>query len=180
MSLTGLDKNNYSTLYYNPLASVDQFAVNTRYLRDSIYTSNAFVKLGNRSSNKQVSTSAYYPEKDILFYGLAHKGLVYCWNSHNNYEEKNLIVLYNASERLPTLDDMKVDGNKLWLFSSQFTSSKSERLFVRNVNFRLMIAQISDNIKKCERKIELIIPSGCSKWFFQYYILIFAVLIKLL
>lgn len=151
LGISGPNADNYSTLYFHPMASYNEFSVSTKYLRNqSLADDNfhAFKLLGSRGPNAQSSVSFIDPKTGVLFYSLVNLNAVACWKTSNkeyNMESQGRIFMNNLTMIYPT--DIKVDYNQnLWILSNRMPLWMYGKLNPAEVNFRIFSAPVVDAI----------------------------------
>lgn len=151
IGMSAPNSDNFSTLYFHPMASHNEFSVSTEYLRNqSIADSNfnAFKLLGNRGPNAQSSVSFVDPKTGVLFYSLVNLNAVACWRTSNkDYDMVNQGRIYMNEETMVYPTDIKVDYNDtLWILSNRLPLWMYEKLDPNDVNFRVFSAPVLDAI----------------------------------
>jgi hypothetical protein len=143
--------DNFSTLYFHPMASYNEFSVSTEYLRNQSVADNnfnAFKILGSRGPNAQSSASFLDPKTGVLFYSLVNLNAVACWRTSNKeYNMKNQGRIYMNNETMVYPTDIKVDyNNNLWILSNRMPIWMYSKLDTNDVNFRVFSAPVLDAI----------------------------------
>ncbi|XP_013193426.1 protein yellow [Amyelois transitella] len=151
MGISGPNPDGFSTLYFHPMASFNEFSVSTEYLRNtSVADSNfeAFKLLGNRGPNAQSSVSFVDPNTGVLFYSLVNLDAVACWKTSNKeYVMKNQGRIYMNNETMVYPTDIKVDYNdNLWILSNKMPIWMYSKLDANEVNFRVFSAPVLEAI----------------------------------
>ncbi|KAM3962606.1 protein yellow-like [Aphomia sociella] len=151
MGISGPNPDGYSTLYFHPMASYNEFKVSTEYLRNqSIAESSfdAFQLLGSRGPNSQSSVSFVDPKTGVLFYSLVNLNAVACWKTSNKeYLMKNQGRIYMNDETMVYPTDIKVDYNdNLWILSNKLPIWMYSELNTNEVNFRVFSAPVLEAI----------------------------------
>ncbi|XP_045497878.1 protein yellow [Colias croceus] len=147
LGLSAPNADNYSTLYFHPMSSYDEFAVSTEYLRNQTVADenfNAFKLLGSRGPNAQSSASFVDPKTGVLFYSLVNLNAVACWRTTNKeYIMKNQGRIYMDDEKMIYPTDIKVDYNEnLWVLSNRMPIWMYGQLDPNDVNFRVFSAPV--------------------------------------
>ncbi|CAH4028629.1 unnamed protein product [Pieris brassicae] len=151
LSLSAPNADNYSTLYFHPMASYNEFAVSTEYLRNQTVAEanfNAFKLLGSRGPNAQSSASFVDPKTGVLFYSLVNLNAVACWRTTNKeYLMKNQGRIYMDDEKMIYPTDIKVDYEEnLWVLSNRMPIWMYGKLDPNDVNFRVFSAPVLNAI----------------------------------
>lgn len=151
LGLSKPNADNFSTLYFHPMASYNEFSVSTEYLRnESLAEANfgAFKLLGSRGPNAQSSVSFVDPKTGVLFYSLVNLNAVACWRTTNKvYDMKNQGRIYMNDETMVYPTDIKVDyDDNLWILSNRMPIWMYGRLDPNEVNFRVFHAPVVDAI----------------------------------
>lgn len=144
-------ETNYSTLYFHPMTSFNEFSVSTEYLRNQTVAENnfnAFKLLGSRGPNAQSSASFLDPNTGVLFYSLVNLNAVACWRTSNkDYIMKNQGRIYMNDETMIYPTDIKVDYNQnLWILSNRLPFWLYQNLNSTDINFRIFTAPVLDAI----------------------------------
>lgn len=160
LALSAPDSEGFSTLYFHPMVSTNEFAVSTKYLRDEKLSStsyNEFRLLGNRGPNAQSSVSFLDKNTGVLFYALVNLNAVACWRTSNpsyNMQSQGRIYMSNVTMVFP--NDIKVDSKgNLWVLSDRLPQFMYKELDPEDVNFRILTAPVQDAIKgtACDSKL---------------------------
>ncbi|XP_072948953.1 protein yellow [Epargyreus clarus] len=147
IGLSAPNPDNYSTLYFHPMASYNEFAVSTEYLRNQSVAENnfeAFKLLGSRGPNAQSSPSFVDPKTGVLFYSLVNLNAVACWRTTNKeYNMKNQGRIYMDDTKMIYPTDIKVDYKEnLWILSNRLPIWMYSKLNPNEVNFRVFYAPV--------------------------------------
>lgn len=151
----GLSKpgsDGFSTLYFHPMASTNEFSVSTKILRNETLANesfNEFKLLGNRGPNAQSSVEFVDKTTGVLFYALVNLNAIACWKTTNKaytIESQGRIFMSNVTMVFP--NDIKVDdkGN-LWVLSDRQPIFMYSQLDYNDVNFRILTESVKDAIK---------------------------------
>ncbi|XP_052758194.1 protein yellow [Galleria mellonella] len=151
MGISGPNSDGYSTLYFHPMASYNEFKVSTEYLRNVTVAENnfeAFQQLGTRGPNSQSSVSFLDQKTGVLFYSLVNLNAVACWKTSNReYLMKNQGRIYMNDETMVYPTDIKVDYNdNLWILSNKLPIWMYTDLNENEVNFRVFSAPVLEAI----------------------------------
>lgn len=151
LGLSAPNPDNFSTLYFHPMASYDEFSVSTEYLRNQTLAEenfNAFKLLGSRGPNAQSSVSFVDQKTGVLFYSLVNLNAVACWKTSNKeYLMKNQGRIYMNEVTMVYPTDIKVDyNNNLWILSNRMPIWMYGSLDANEVNFRVFSAPVVDAI----------------------------------
>ncbi|KAI8436490.1 hypothetical protein MSG28_010047, partial [Choristoneura fumiferana] len=151
IGISAPNSDNYSTIYFHPMASYNEFSVSTEFLRNKSLADanfNAFKLLGSRGPNAQSSAAFVDPKTGVLFYSLVNLNAVACWRTSNKeYTMKNQgrISMNDTTMIYPT--DIKVDYNQnLWILSNRLPIWMYGKLDPADVNFRVFTAPVLDAI----------------------------------
>ncbi|XP_041979305.1 uncharacterized protein LOC121733199 [Aricia agestis] len=136
------NNNSYSTLYFHPMSSFNEFSVSTEYLRnESIAEANfeAFKLLGSRGPNAQSGVSFLDPKTRVLFYSLVNMNAVVCWRTTNKvYNMTNQGRIYKDDDTMVYPTDIKVDTkDTLWVLSNRLPLWMDGLLNDTDINFRV-------------------------------------------
>ncbi|CAG9125745.1 unnamed protein product [Plutella xylostella] len=151
IGISGPNADNFSTLYFHPMSSYNEFSVSTEYLRNTTVADenfNAFKVLGSRGPNAQSSVSFVDQKTGVLFYSLVNLNAVACWRTSNkDYTMKNQGRIYMNEETMVYPTDIKVDyNNSLWILSNRMPIWMYGTLDPNEVNFRVFSAPVLDAI----------------------------------
>lgn len=148
------EKDGYSTLFFHPMISFDEFAVSTKVLRDESLATNQssyqeFKHLGSRGPRSQSGASFLDKRTGVLFYALVQLNAVACWRTTNpsyTMESQGRVYMDNVTMLFP--NDVKVDNEgNVWVLSDKLPVFMYSTLDYNDVNFRIMSAKVSDAIK---------------------------------
>ncbi|XP_055641820.1 protein yellow [Toxorhynchites rutilus septentrionalis] len=163
IALSRPQNDSYSTLYFHPLSSTNEFAVSTRILRNqSLATSNdiyrEFKILGSRGPNGQAGVAFLDQKTGVIFYALPNLNAVTCWKTSNRaYTIKSLGRVYMSATDMVFPNDVKVDDeSNLWVLSDRMHQYMYSSLNPNDVNFRILTATVKDAIENtaCDTKIK--------------------------
>lgn len=151
LGLSAPNADNFSTLYFHPMASFDEFSVSTEYLRNKTLSDEnffSFKHLGSRGPNSQSSVSFVDQKTGVLFYSLVNINAVACWKTSNKeYVMKNQGRIYMNETTMIYPTDIKVDYNDtLWILSNRMPIWMYGKLDPTDVNFRVFSAKVVDAI----------------------------------
>lgn len=160
LALSSADNDGFSTLYFHPLTSTNEFSVNTKYLRDEKLSKNSFNQfqvLGTRGNKGQSSVSFLDKETNVLFYALINLNAIACWKTTNpSYTMQSQGRVFMSNESMVFPNDIKVDPNgNLWVLSDRLPMFMYKNLNYTDVNFRILTASVKDAIKgtACDSKL---------------------------
>lgn len=165
LGLSAPGQDGFSTLYFHPMCSTNEFSVNTKYLRDeeskdSKDNFHQYKLLGSRGPNAQSSVSFLDKNTGVLFYALLNLNAIACWKTTNpsyTMQSQGRVFMSNVSMVFP--NDIKVDAKgNLWVLSDRLSTFMYSRLDVKDVNFRILTATVSDAIRGTACDAKLVIP----------------------
>uniref|UniRef100_A0AAG5DSA2 Protein yellow n=1 Tax=Anopheles atroparvus TaxID=41427 RepID=A0AAG5DSA2_ANOAO len=154
----------YSTLFFHPLSSLNEFSVSTKVLRNQTYATDAaanyheFKVLGSRGPNGQAGVAFVDQKTGVIFYALPNLNAVTCWKTSNRaYTIKSLGRVYMSTVDMVFPNDVKVDdeGN-LWVLSDRLHQYMYDSLNRNDTNFRILTATVKDAIQNtaCDTNIK--------------------------
>jgi len=154
ISLSKPMSDGYSTLYFHPLSSTNEFAVSTRVLQNASYATsgrdsfNEFRVLGSRGPNGQSGPSFLDKQTGVLFYTLPNLNAVACWRTTNKaYTIKSQGRVYMSPVEMSFPNDVKVDDeDRLWVLSNRLHLYMYSTLNPNEINFRILSASVADAI----------------------------------
>ncbi|XP_065214152.1 protein yellow-like [Planococcus citri] len=156
-SLSTVQSDGFRILYFSSISTNYQFAVSTRYLRDRDLATNtttllqAYRFLGTRGPNMQTTAHALHQPTGTLFYTLANRNGIGCWNSYrfpNNYSPDTNFILATDDVTMIFPNDIIFDESEnIWLLSDRLPVSNIQGLRENEVNFRLFVAPVRDVIR---------------------------------
>lgn len=161
LALSKQQPDGYSTLYFHPFSSTNEFSVNTKILRnqtlatsDEIYRD--FKILGSRGPNGQSGVSFLDRKTEVLFYSLPNLNAIACWRTTNRaYTIKSQGRVYMSPSYMLFPNDIKVDDkSRLWVLSDRLHQFMYSTLNKNEVNFRILTATVNDAIENtaCDTK----------------------------
>lgn len=167
LALSAPQNDGFSTLYFHPMVSTNEFSVSTKYLRDESLAKNSyheFKYLGDRGQKGQSGVSFLDKNTGVLFYALLNLNAIACWKTMNpSYTMRSQGRVYMSNETMVFPNDIKVDSRgNLWVLSDRLPTFMYGSLNRDDVNFRILTATVEDAIKgtACDRK--LVFPTGMS------------------
>uniref|UniRef100_A0A6E8W0Q4 Protein yellow n=1 Tax=Anopheles coluzzii TaxID=1518534 RepID=A0A6E8W0Q4_ANOCL len=153
----------YSTLYFHPLSSLNEFSVSTKVLRNQTYATESgnyheFKILGSRGPNGQAGVAFVDQKTGVIFYALPNLNAITCWKTSNRaYTIKSLGRVYMSTVDMVFPNDVKVDDeSNLWVLSDRLHQYMYESLNRNDVNFRVLTATVKDAIQNtaCDTNIK--------------------------
>uniref|UniRef100_A0A1A9X0Q6 Bee-milk protein n=1 Tax=Glossina brevipalpis TaxID=37001 RepID=A0A1A9X0Q6_9MUSC len=154
LALSKAQSDGYATLYFHPLSSTMEFAVNTMILRNKTLATTGqiyreFKILGSRGPNAQAGASFLDQLTGVLFYALPNLNAVACWKTSNRaYTIKSQGRVYMSPVEMVFPSDVKVDDqDRLWVLSNRLQDFIYGELFPNSVNFRILTAHVKDAIE---------------------------------
>ncbi|XP_066140656.1 protein yellow-like isoform X2 [Euwallacea fornicatus] len=148
------EKGGYSTLFFHPMTSFDEFAVSTKILQDESLATNQsnyheFKYLGNRGPRSQSGASFLDKKTGVLFYALVQLNAVACWRTTNpSYTMESQGRVYMDNVTMVFANDVKVDNEgNVWVLSDRLPQFMYSSLDYNDVNFRILSAKVGDAIK---------------------------------
>ncbi|XP_065090329.1 protein yellow [Ochlerotatus camptorhynchus] len=163
MALSRPQNDGFSTMYFHPLSSTNEFSVSTRILRNqTLATSDKIYKefkvLGSRGPNGQAGVAFLDQKTGVIFYALPNLNAVTCWKTSNRaYTIKSLGRVYMSVTDMVFPNDVKVDDeSNLWVLSDRLHQYMYSSLDPKDVNFRILTATVKDAIENtaCDLKIK--------------------------
>lgn len=163
LALSNPDPRGFSTLYFHPLTSTNEFAVSTRILQDERLAKNSYSEfrlLGSRGPKAQSGVSFLHKKTGVLFYALINLNAIACWKTTNPaYTMQSQGRVYMSNETMVFPNDIKVDANdNLWVLSDRLPSYMYKELDYNEVNFRILTESVADAIKNTACDAKLVIP----------------------
>lgn len=155
-------RDDYATLYFHPLSSTMEFAVNTSVLRNkTLATSNGiyreFKVLGSRGPNAQAGAQFLDAETGVLFYALPNQNAVGCWKTTDNYRSQDRIYTSDTDMIFPS--DVKVDEQRrLWVLSNQLQTFIYDEFYPGSINFRIFMVSVQDAIDQTSCNVPRKLP----------------------
>uniref|UniRef100_A0A1B0FMQ5 Protein yellow n=1 Tax=Glossina morsitans morsitans TaxID=37546 RepID=A0A1B0FMQ5_GLOMM len=154
LALSKAQSDGYATLYFHPLSSTMEFAVNTMILRNKTLATSGkiyrkFKILGSRGPNAQAGASFLDQLTGVLFYALPNLNAVACWKTSNRaYTIKSQGRVYMSPVEMVFPSDVKVDDqDRLWVLSNRLQDFIYGELSPTSVNFRILTAHVKDAIE---------------------------------
>lgn len=142
----------FSRMYYHPLSSLEEYAVNTSVLRDSRFVNDPdaqreFRRLGKRGSDGQSSVSFFDPDTGVLLYALTNLNAIACWRPQDVFSVRDQGIVYHDSVTMVFPNDLKVDrkGN-VWVLSDRLPTFMYAELDPEDYNFRVFTGPVRQAI----------------------------------
>ncbi|CAG9817903.1 unnamed protein product [Phaedon cochleariae] len=165
LALSGKDPEGYSTLYFHPISSFNEFNVSTKVLQNETLATNSalnyghFKVLGSRGPKAQSGASFLHQESKVLFYSLINLNAVACWRTTlSNYSMLSQGRVFMSNETMVFPSDIKVDAkNTLWVLSNRLPRFIYGYLRSDEYNFRILKSSVSDAIRgtACDSKMKI-------------------------
>ncbi|CAG9865465.1 unnamed protein product [Phyllotreta striolata] len=163
LALSDKDAEGYSTLYFHPMTSYNEFTVSTKTLRNETLSSdpvafkNHFKLLGTRGPKSQSGVSFLHQKTGVLFYALVQLNAVLCWRTClSNYTMESQGRVFMNDEVMVFPNDIKVDDDDtLWVLSDKLPVFMYGYLDYHDYNFRIINATVKDAIRgtACDSKM---------------------------
>ncbi|XP_019869403.1 protein yellow [Aethina tumida] len=160
LALSGPDSEGYSTLYFHPMISYNEYSVSTKILRNETLANQSFQEfkfLGSRGPKSQSGASFLHKKSNVLFYALINLNAVACWRTTNpKYTMLSQGRIFMSNETMVFPNDIKVDTNdNLWVLSDKLPAFLYKGLNYNEVNFRILTAKVADAIRgtACDSKL---------------------------
>ncbi|CAH1100623.1 unnamed protein product [Psylliodes chrysocephalus] len=165
LSLSDKDAEGYSTLYFHPMTSFNEFNVSTKVLKNETLSKNPqeakdfFKLLGTRGQRSQSGASFLHKKTGVLFYSLVQLNAVLCWRtSLSNYTMESQGRVFMNDEVMVFPNDIKVDANDiLWVLTDKLPIFLYDYPNFREYNFHIINATVKEAIKgtPCDTKIHV-------------------------
>ncbi|XP_017461593.1 PREDICTED: protein yellow [Rhagoletis zephyria] len=161
LALSKAQPDGFATLYFHPLSSTTEFAVNTRMLRNKTLATSSgiyhdFKILGARGINGQAGAAFVDPRTEVLFYALPNLNALDCWSTNNaEYSASTQGRVYSSALDLVFPSEVKVDAeDRLWVLSNNLQEFIYDELYPGRVNYRILTANVVDAIEDtaCDTK----------------------------
>ncbi|XP_036329160.1 protein yellow-like [Rhagoletis pomonella] len=161
LALSKAQPDGFATLYFHPLSSTTEFAVNTRMLRNKTLATSSgiyhdFKILGARGINGQAGAAFVDPRTEVLFYALPNLNALDCWSTNNaEYSASTQGRVFSSALDLVFPSEVKVDAeDRLWVLSNNLQEFIYDELYPGRVNYRILTANVVDAIEDtaCDTK----------------------------
>ncbi|CAH0564842.1 unnamed protein product [Brassicogethes aeneus] len=169
LALSGPDSEGFSTLFFHPMISYNEYSVSTRILRNETLASRSFHEfklLGSRGPRSQSGASFFHKKSNVLFYALINLNAVACWRTTNpHYDMISQGRIFMSNETMVFPNDIKVDNeDNVWVLSDKLPIFLYKNLDYNEVNFRILTAKVADAIRgtTCDSKL-VVIPTIVDK-----------------
>ncbi|XP_057653642.1 protein yellow [Diorhabda carinulata] len=154
LALSEKDSEGYSTLYFHPMTSFNEFKVSTKILTNEELVKNStaifgeFKLLGSRGPKAQSGVSFLHKKTGVLFYALINLNAVACWRtSLKNYTMESQGRVFMSNELMVFPNDIKVDANDtIWVLSDKLPIFMYKHLNYREYNFRILKSSVKEAI----------------------------------
>lgn len=154
LALSDKDSEGYSSLYFHPMTSFNEFKVSTKILTNAELAKNStaifreFKLLGSRGPKAQSGVSFLHKKTGVLFYALVNLNAVACWRtSLKNYTMESQGRVFMSNELMVFPSDIKVDANDtIWVLSDKLPTFIYKHLNYREYNFRILKSTVKEAI----------------------------------
>lgn len=99
--------------------------------------------LGDRGTNGQSSASYFDEKTNVLFYTQVNKDGVSCWNANKPYNPDTQGAVDTDTDALVFPNDLKVDGDDLWVLSDRMPIFLFKKLNPNEFNYRILKGNIT-------------------------------------
>ncbi|KAL4703502.1 hypothetical protein ACJJTC_011304 [Scirpophaga incertulas] len=142
-----------TNLYYHPLVSTQEFAVNTTVLKTRASLEKADFLIGNRGSNSQSGSSDFHSHTGVLFYGNVARGAILVLEHKLPTDAFNVDIVAQDSNKLGYISDLKVRDADVWLLSNQIPKFVYNTQNIDENNYFIMRGKAHNLIRgtKCDR-----------------------------
>ncbi|CAH1122189.1 unnamed protein product [Ceutorhynchus assimilis] len=146
------DQQGFRTVFFHPLASLNEFSVNSAVLRNKTLTSDPHIyyefKLeGFKGDKSQTSASVFDQKSNTLFLTQLNKDGIACWNPKKALEPENVALFVSDKEKLIFTNDIKIDSDRnLWILSDKMPQFIYHELDGNQVNYRILKVKVDDAI----------------------------------
>nr|XP_014086652.1 L-dopachrome tautomerase yellow-f2 isoform X3 [Bactrocera oleae] len=133
----------YRTVYFHPMASNTEFAVDSSVLQNEANAArsdhgNDFHPLGSRGGNRQSTMHSYDLRSDIIFYAEIQRNGVGCWNTNKPFSAQNHGTVAQDAQRMIYPSDLTIDDeDNIWVMTNSMPIFIYSTLDPNVVNFRV-------------------------------------------
>lgn len=144
------DKNENRIAYFAPGASLGEYAVSTKFLRNPKKSLKGdFTLIGYRGCDSQTFKQAIDPDTGVIFFGEIQSRRIRCWNTHLPLSSDTIGLVYQ-SDALGFVSDIFLDADGyLWFHTSHLPIDflTSIPLDLDRINSRTFCVKAADAIK---------------------------------
>lgn len=149
LALSPLDKKTKDrTMFFHPMASFREFAVQTSVIRNETYANDHpddFKILGARGRNQSHSSASAMDRRGVLFFNLVTQDALGCWDSAKPYGRSTVGHVAQNHSLLNFPNDLKVDREEpqnIWLLSNRLHLYLYRNLSRDEYNFRILTGTV--------------------------------------
>ncbi|KAG7211981.1 hypothetical protein KM043_011179 [Ampulex compressa] len=167
IALSPIDVNGDRTLFFHPMSSFREFAVPTSVLRDKRSLQKnveRFTPIGRpRAKDYGHSSGSVIDKHGVMFFNMATRDSVWCWDTRKEYIPQNLGVLGASNVSLVFPNDIKVDheyDQNVWLTTNRLPMYLYGTMDTSKVNYRVFKANIKKAIANTVCDPNYIVPDS--------------------
>ncbi|XP_030753269.1 protein yellow [Sitophilus oryzae] len=152
LALGPQDSTGFRTVYFHPLASLNEFSVSTSVLKnktlaDDPHIYNLFKLEGKKGDKTQTSASVFDEKSNSLILTQLNRDGVACWNPKKPLNSDNFALIAHDPEKLIFTNDIKIDDERnLWILSDKMPAFIYRKLNPQEVNYRILKVKVDDAI----------------------------------
>ncbi|ERL92756.1 protein yellow [Dendroctonus ponderosae] len=152
LALGPKDLSGFRTVYFHPLASLNEFSVNSAILRNRSLANdphiyNDFKLEGFKGDKSQTSASVFDEKSNTLFLTQLNKDGVACWNPKKPLTPQSVSLVVRDPQSLIFTNDIKIDNERnLWILSDKMPQFIYQELNGNEVNYRIQRVKVDDAI----------------------------------
>lgn len=147
------EESGFRTMYFHPLASLNEFSVNTSVLRNKTLSGDPhiyslFKMEGTKGEKSQTSASVFDEKTNTLFLTQLNRDGVACWNPKKQLQSENVALVAQDNQRLVFTNDIKIDQDRyLWILSDKMPKFIYDNLNRQEINYYIFKVKVDDAIR---------------------------------
>ncbi|XP_072946836.1 uncharacterized protein [Epargyreus clarus] len=133
IALSDPDPSGRRTVFYHPLVSDKEYAVDTEILKKRKPFKSRL--LGSRGNKSQSGSSSYHAATGNIFYANVAQDAILCWDVNTKMAPENVGIAAQDHDLLVYISDLKVIGDEVWVLVNQIPRFVFSNLNVEELNF---------------------------------------------
>ncbi|XP_076273325.1 L-dopachrome tautomerase yellow-f2-like [Rhynchophorus ferrugineus] len=140
----------FKDMYFHALAGTHMFNVSTMILQNETlatrnYHGNDLTIVGDKGPKTHTSMADIHPSSGIMFLNFINQNAVGCWNTQKSLD--TISIVHKDDTKMIYPADVKVSGDRVYVFTNQMPILTIDNLDNDDVNFRVWSNIVEDAVK---------------------------------
>ncbi|XP_050339573.1 L-dopachrome tautomerase yellow-f2-like [Bactrocera neohumeralis] len=146
-------EDGYRTVYFHPMASNNEFVVDSSVLQNEANAArsdhgNDFRLLGSRGDNHRSTMHSCDQKSGIIFYAEIQRNGIGCWNTNKPFSAQNHGTVAQDAQRMIYPSDLTIDDeDNIWMMTNSMPIFIYSTLDPNVVNFRVWKQNVNEAAK---------------------------------